>query len=110
MIDAEGGSCIYQAETYEYGIEPYDPAADSALFADYFAAASVPENLRTIRVVFDPDTENEKTAEAVLPVDVWFNVFHNGTFAKEIYADRGCTQPLSDYDVKEDMVMYVLSE
>ena len=61
ITDAEGKTCIYQSETYEYGIEPYDPAADSELFADYFARVSVPENLRTIRIVYDPDTDNEKT-------------------------------------------------
>ncbi len=65
---------------------------------------------RTIRVVFDPGTENEKTAEAALPVNTWFNVFYNGTFAKEVYTDRECTQPLTDDEIKEDLVVHVRSE
>ena len=110
IADAEGNSNIYQSETYEYGVEAYDPAADRELFADYFAALSVQEDLRTIRIIYDPDTEREKTAEAVLPVNTWFSVFHNGTFMQEFFSDRECTQPFDDFYVREDLTLYALSE
>ena len=110
IIDAEGKSNIFQSETYEYGIEAPDPAADSELFADYFAALSVPENLRTIRIVYDPDTEHEITAEANLPVNTWFSAYHNGAFVEQFFSDRECSQPFDDVYVVEDLVIYALSE
>lgn len=110
ITDAEGKTCIYQSETYEYGIEPYDPAADSELFADYFARVSVPENLRTIRIVYDPDTDNEKNAEALLPVNTWFGVFHNGAYTQNLFTDRECTRRCDDFAVEDDLELYALSE
>ena len=110
IIDAEGKSNVFQSETYEYGTEAYDPAADSELFADYFAALSVQDELRTIRIVYDPDTAHEKTAEAVLPVNTWFSVYHNGAFMETFFSDRECTQPFYDCYVREDLVIYALSE
>lgn len=110
IIDAEGKSNVFQSETYEYGTEAYDPAADSDLFADYFAALSVQDELRTIRIVYDPDTAHEKTAEAVLPVNTWFSVYHNGAFMETFFSDRECTQPFYDCYVREDLVIYALSE
>ena len=110
IIDAEGKSNLFQSETYEYGIEAPDPATSSELFADYFAALTVREDLRTIRIVYDPDTEHEKTAEAVLPVNTWFSAFHNGAFIQEFFSDRECTQPFDDWYVREDLVLYALSE
>jgi len=110
IIDAEGKSNSFQSETYEYGVEAPDPAADSELFADYFAALSVREDLHTIRIVYDPDTEHEITAEAVLPVNTWFSAYHDRAFVQEFFSDRECTQPFDDVYVHEDLVLYALSE
>ena len=110
IVDAEGNSKIYQSETYEYGVETPDPAVDSELFADYFAALSVQENLRTIRIVYDPGTEHEKTAEAALPVNTWFNAYHNGAYIQKFFSDRECTRAFDERYVREDLVLYALSE
>ena len=96
---------------------------DSAAFETFIAAnatremlarngnaLSVREDLRTIRIVYDPDTAHEKTAEAVLPVNTWFSAFHNGAFIQEFFSDRECTQPFYDCYVREDLVLYALSE
>ena len=107
--DAEGRSYIYQSETYEYGIEPYDPAADGEPFANYFAEVSVPGNLRTLRIVYDPDTENEKTIEALLPENTWFAVFHNGAYTQDLFEDRACTRSCTWFAVKDDLELYGLS-
>ena len=79
-------------------------------YKHYFAALSVQDELRTIRIVYDPDTAHEKTAEAVLPVNTWFSVYHNGAFMETFFSDRECTQPFYDCYVREDLVIYALSE
>ena len=110
LADSEGRSNAYQVETFAYDVETYDPSADGEFFADYLAAVPAPEDLRTVRIVFDPDTENEKAVEEAFPLHTCFSVFHNGAFIRDFYIDRECTQIRDSYEVTEDLVLYVRTE
>lgn len=84
-----------------------DKLEEGEPFAEYEAAARDPEQSRIITVVFDPDTENERGVEYVLPRNAGFNIFLNGEYVKQPYTDRECTQPFEGSDGVEDLVLYV---
>ena len=56
------------------------------------------------------DTDNEKNAEALLPVNTWFGVFHNGAYTQNLFTDRECTRRCDDFAVEDDLELYALSE
>ena len=107
LTDAEGETLMTQEDSCAYDVEAYDPFAEGEPFAGYEAAATDPEQNRTITVVFDPDTDNERGVEYVTPRHAHFNVFLNGQYVEQIYTDRECTQPFEGSDGVSDLVLYV---
>ena len=57
--------------------------------------------------MFDPDTENERGVEYVLPQNAGFSIFLNGEYVKQPYIDRECTQPFEGSDGVSDLMLYV---
>ncbi len=107
LTDADGAVLLTQEDSCAYDVEVYDPFAEGEPFAEYEAAARDPEQSRTITVVFDPDTENERGMDCVTPRNAYFNVFVNGQYVEQLYIDRECTQPFTGSDGVEDLVLYV---
>ena len=107
LTDAEGVILLTQEESFAYDMEAYDPFAQSEPFAEFEAAATDPKQNRTIAVVFDPDTENERSVEYVLPNHAFFSVFLNGQYVEQLYTDRECTQLFEGSDGISDLQLYV---
>lgn len=107
LTDAEGAILLTQEDRFAYDVEAYDPFAEGEPFAEYESAARDPEQSRTITVVFDPDTENERSVEYVLPQHTYFNIWLNGQYVEQAYTDRECTQPFEGSDGVSDLELYV---
>ena len=107
LIDTEGEAHLLQRNSVAYDVQDYDPFAEGEPFAEYEAAAKDPEQSRTITVVFDPDTENERGVEYVLPQNAGLSIFLNGEYVKQPYIDRECTQPFEGSDGVSDLMLYV---
>lgn len=107
LIDTEGEAHLLQRNSVAYDVQDYDPFAEGEPFAEYEAAAKDPEQSRTITVVFDPDTENERGVGYVLPQNAGFSIFLNGEYVKQPYIDRECTQPFEGSDGVSDLMLYV---
>ena len=107
LIDSAGEAHTYSTEMYAYDVEPYDPAKDGEPFAKYLAASADPEQVRTVSVTFDTNTENEHTVEYVIPHYTYFNILSHDTYVEEIFSDHECTQPYEGSDGVEDLVLYV---
>ena len=107
LIDTEGEAHLLQRNSVAYDVQDYDPFAEGEPFAEYEAAAKDPEQSRTITVVFDPDTENERGVECVLPQNAGLSIFLNGEYVKQPYIDRECTQPFEGSDGVSDLMLYV---
>lgn len=107
LTEVEGETLLTQEESFAYDVEAYDPFAQGEPFAEYEAAATDPKQNRTIAVVFDPDTENERGVEYVLPNHAFFSVFLNGQYVEQLYTDRECTQLFEGSDGISDLQLYV---
>ena len=110
VVDAGGNAGLYQVETYDYGVEAYDPAREGEPFAAYCAMETAPEDMHTIRITYDPGTENEKTAEASLPAGFCFSVFRNGAYVTDLFLDPECTELYTAFEVTEDLDLYARTE
>lgn len=107
LTDADGAVLLTQEASCAYDVEDYDPFAEGEPFAEYEAAATNPERSRTVTVIFDPDTQSERSASYYMPQKTFFSVFLNGEYVEQFYTDRECTQPYENGDGTEDLVLYV---
>ena len=107
LTDADDAVLLTQEDNCAYDVEDYDPFTDGEPFAQYEADVRDPEHSRTVTVVFDPDTENERAMDCVQPRSAVFSVFLNGEYVKQVYTDPECTQPYENGDGTEDLVLYV---
>ena len=94
----EGITVITRDTEYPEGMNP---------FLEY---AEETENLRTVTVVSNPGTENERTDTVQAPknLDVAFSPDWSIDKLFELYEDAACTQPISeDFDTHTDVTVYV---
>ena len=110
VIGPGGESSPFQVETYAYDVGSYEPAGKNGLFAEYFTAEYGPEDLCTVRIVYNPDTQGEKAVEEIFPVHTRFSAIHHGAYIREFYLDRECTQLCESYEVTGDLVLYVRAD
>ena len=107
MIDPQGETHAFEEASFAYDEEPYGFAEEDAVYAAYFAAAADPERVRTIRLTFAPDTEDEHTIEWIVPDDVKCDIYYNDAYVQQLYTDRACTQPYDSDDCTVDVDLYI---
>lgn len=107
LTDANGVLLLTQEDICAYDVKDYDPFAEGEPFAEYETDARDPERSRTITIVFDPDIENERTMNYVLPRNAFFSVFLNGEYVNQIYTDRECTHSFTGSDGTVNLVLYI---
>jgi hypothetical protein len=76
----------------------------------FLAYAQETENVRTVTIVSNPGTENEKTDSIKVPKGLTFGISSDWTIAEAytLYADAACTQTFDeDWDVNTDLTIYV---
>lgn len=107
MIDPQGETHTFEEASFAYDEEPFGFAEEDEIYAKYFSAAANPEQVRTIRLTFAPDTEDEHTIEWLVPVNVPCDIYYNDAYVQEAYTDRACTQLYDSDDCTEDVDLYI---
>ena len=89
---------IHQRRNHPEGMEPF------------LAYAKETENMRTVTIVSNPGTENEKTESIQVPIGLQVG-FSPDFFVEKnftLYADAACTQTVEEeLDVNTDLTVYI---
>lgn len=102
-IKTDGTERIIGSATVEYSVEIPERAQDT------YEHSIKEGDMRTITVIADPDTDNEKEYVGTVLKGDGIAIYHpNGD--PELYADRACTEILTNVDLNEDITVYVLTK
>ncbi|MBP0988439.1 MAG: hypothetical protein J6S92_09180 [Oscillospiraceae bacterium] len=97
---------VFETEA-EYDAEIYDPAKTGEPFAEYFALLEKKDEFRSVTLVFDPNTAEEKEVSYALPCNIQFRVYLDQGIAEKLYTDRECTQAFADDNGRDDLKLYI---
>ena len=98
---ADGTTCPYVEVTAEYGTER------PAMAQELYEHSTTKENLRTVTIITDPDTDTEQSNTVQLPKgDRVLAYFPDGY--DTLFTDRDCTEEATDIDYNADeTVLYM---
>ena len=91
---------------YSYNVDFADPL-EMEDNREYVAVAQDPTLSRTVKVTYDPNTNQEQTIDYTIPKDYSFYIFTDH-YVYEIYLDRDSTEPFEmSADTGENLELYV---
>ena len=119
VLDAETREINFVTTTYTYddgtveeGVVTITRNAEGPEEAETFINfENQTENLRTVNVVFNPGTENEKTEIIQIPNGIYVNFYSDFNIEKtpDLYVDEALTQKyVNDSDANADLTVYVV--
>lgn len=102
-VKADGTERLLGTNTVEYGLERPEKAQN--LYEHVFAE----DNLRTVTVIADPDTDDEKTYTKQIPIGDEVSIRVPGE-DKACYADRACTEEFDSANEDGDWTIYIITK